>query len=83
MSQNKGIVLTKEEIEKLNAGAHRQLSCIGCDIIAKEAVKKVVELLEDDYVFDHDIKTWGAEGRECKEGCCGCAIWQALLKAIE
>ena len=41
------ILLTKEEIEKLNAGAHRPLSCIGCDIIALAQVKKVMERLED------------------------------------
>ena len=36
-----GVLLTDEEIQELNTKAHRILSCIGCDIIAKAQLKKV------------------------------------------
>ena len=77
------IVLTKEEREKLNAGAHRQLSCIGCDIIAKEAVKKVGEWGNEE-CFEHPYNNSNQPEEEYnrkRHRCPKC--WQTLLKAIE
>ena len=73
------IVLTKEEIEKLNAGAHRPLSCIGCDIIAKAQVKKVgewgnEECFEHPYNSDLPEEEYNRKRHRCSE------CWQALLK---
>ena len=46
-------------------------------------LKDFIELLEDDYILVHDVKDWGASGRECNEGCRGCAIWQSLKQLVE